>query len=167
MKQSRGTSFIKSVTSTAVGFVVSFVAQLVFLPILGVQIELHQNTIFAVIMTVISVGRGFIMERIFEALGWRLRMSAFVMAVLAELQRQRDAEGYDLAHDLQHTPREIASAGAAYLIGLAGGDALWPWSDGFKPDVNDTRRDLVRGGALALASGELCDIISKRPKVRA
>lgn len=166
MKQSRGTSFLKSIVSTAVGFGVAMIANALVLPLFGYTPSLKENFIITCIYTVISVARGYALERIFEAMGWRTRMSAFVLACLAELQRQRSHEGYTEEHDAQHSPREIAHAGAAYLIGqseplnlgdgivISGGN-IWPWSDGYKPDV--LRRDLVRGTALGMAAGELAD----------
>lgn len=165
MKQSRGTSLLKSLVSTAVGFAVAMLANALVLPFFGWSPSLSENLVLTTIYTVISIARGYALERIFEALGWRTRMSAFAMAVLAERQRQISAEGYDEHHDNSHDVREIASAGAAYLIGLVGGHGLWPWNDGFKPDTKDMRRDLVRGGALALAAGELHDRNRKRKSV--
>lgn len=187
MKQSRATSFTKSLVSTAVGFAISFLAQILILPLLGVPINLTQNTIFAVIMTVISVARGYLLERAFEAMGWRTRMSAFVMAALAELQRQRTQEGWTIEHDNEHEHGELARAGAAYLFAgsltnpilrervrargsVTGSDtwnvikSLWPWDwMWWKPSRDDWRRDLVRGCALGLAEGERLDR-QRKPK---
>lgn len=178
MKQSRATSFFKSLVSTAVGFGVAMVANALVLPLFGYTPSLKENFLITCIYTVISVARGYALERIFEALGWRTRMSAFAMAVLAERQRQVTHEGYDAAHDQGHSPRELARAGAAYLIGRdhvacpapdggrlplrLSGRVLWPWSlDSWKPA--ELRRDLVRGAALAHAAGELADKQRKRP----
>lgn len=170
MKQSRGTSLLKSVVSTAVGFAISFAAQLIFLPLLGVPINLSQNTIFAIIMTVISVGRGYVMERIYEALRWSTKLSPFANAVLAERQRQIQVEGWDAHHDDTHPPGELACAGAAYArkakLHLQPGYGPiayraycpneWPWSmEWWKP--TGFRRDLVKGAALILAEGERFD----------
>lgn len=167
MKQSRATSFLKSIVSTAVGFAISFAAQLIFLPMLGVPINLTQNTAFAIIMTAISIGRGYLMERAFEAMGWRIRMSAFALAVLAERQRQIASEGWTVEHDDEHRPGELGLAGAAYCIsartqarGLAPSTIeppeCWPWSrEWWKP--TGFRRDLVKAAALVLAEGEKFD----------
>lgn len=177
MKQSRATSFLKSVVSTAVGFGVAMIANALVLPLFGYTPSLKENFLITCIYTVISVARGYALERLFEAMGWRTRMSAFALAVLAELQRQRTHEGYTEEHDTQHSPRELARAGAAYFIGAErvsitdpgggtlpikiGGYALWPWSyDSWKP--RELRRDLVRGTALGMAAGELADRQRKR-----
>lgn len=153
MKQARSTSLMKSVTSTAVGFAISFAAQLVFLPMLGVRIELHQNMIFAIIMTLISIARGYAMERVFEAMGWRTRMSAFALAVLAERQRQIDIEGWTPEHDDDHDLNDLASASAAYMLDNR---HYWPWRDGYKTS-HPKRRKYVIGAAMAIATGESLD----------
>lgn len=153
MKQSRATSFIKSLVSTAVGFIVAMVANAIVLPVFFRAPSLSENLIITVIYTVLSIARGYLLERAFEALGWRVKMSAFAVAVLAERQRQKDAEGYDEAHDDQHTEQELASGSVAYLLDRP---AYWPWSSGFGVH-NERRRKLVKGAAMAIALGDLHD----------
>jgi hypothetical protein len=170
MKQSRLMSWLESCINIAVGFGISLAAQMFFLPLLGVAIDFHQNLFFALIMTVISLLRSFLLRRVFETLHIRRPLSAFMQAVIAECYRQREVEGYDAAHDAQHSPRELARAGAAYLLGgeetKVGGNGvlpqrftgflLWPWNrESWKP--RELRRDLVRGCALGIAAGELAD----------
>lgn len=167
MKQSRSTSLLKSVISTGVGFGISLMAQWVFLPLLGVSISLHQNITFAIIMTAISIARGYALERVFEFFGMRIKLSPFVQAVLFERQRQSDGEGWDAAHDDAHPPGELGVAGASYLLSarsLVQGHApdsiqppqCWPWErHWFKPTA--IRRDLVKGCALGIAEGERHD----------
>jgi hypothetical protein len=157
MKQSRATSFIKSLVSTAVGFVVAYAANMIILPLFGLPISHSANFLLTCIYTVISIVRGYGLERLYEAMGWRTRMSAFALAVLAERQRQITIEGYGDTHDDLHHSSELATAGAAYL---ANDDRLWPWDDGFKPD--GVRRRYVKGAALALAAGEHLDRNRKR-----
>lgn len=162
MKQSRATSFTKSLVSTAVGFAISFLAQILILPLLGVPINLTQNTIFAIIMTVISVARGYLLERAFEAMGWRTRMSAAAVAILAERQRQVTQEGWSESHDDDHYPGSLARAGAAYALwntGWARGTIrsdIWPWNPTELRPYSE-RRDLIRAGALILAEAERVD----------
>lgn len=173
MKQSRSTSLAKSLISTAVGFGLSVAAQAIVLPAMGIPMPLEVNIAFACVMTVLSIARQFALERAFEALGWRQKVSPFAAAVLAERQRQIEVEGWSAEHDAQeHSPLGLAQAGAAYLIGArrfvvtdyeadesdvpVSGRILWPWGiDWWKPDT--LRRDLVRGCALAIAAGELAD----------
>lgn len=174
MKQSRLTSFIKSCVSTGVGFGVAFVANMLILPWFGLDISHSANLLLTTIYTAISIARGYLLERFYEALGWRTRMSAFASAVLAECQRQRDVEGWDAAHDDAHARGELAQAGAAYLIGpeplelvdhtttyhrvvVVTGRLLWPWGvDWYKPK-DDYRRRIVQGCALGIAEGEKFD----------
>lgn len=158
MKQSRATSFIKSIVSTVVGFGVAMLANAIVLPLFGWTPSLSENLILTTIYTVISIARGYALERIFEALGWRTRMSAFALAVLAERQRQIDVEGRTPVHDDEHKASEIAAGGAAYLLDNGN---YWPWSDGYKND-HPTRRKYVIGGAMALAAGEHLDRNRKR-----
>jgi hypothetical protein len=173
VKQSRGTSLLKSVVSTGVGFIVAYVANMIILPLFGLPISHSANLLLTTIYTVISIARGYALERFFEALGWRTRMSAFAMAVLAERQRQVIAEGWSSEHDDQHLDGELARAGACYAA-CAGerrafGEALhklgnlWPWArEWWKPA--DFRRDLVKAGALIIAEGERFDRNRKKVK---
>lgn len=168
MKQSKLVSWIESVTSTAVGFGISLAAQWFFLPLIGVEITLAQNITFAVIMTVISIGRGYALRRIFEHFGIRTKLSPFMQAVIAERRRQIEVEGWDAEHDDQHQPGELALAGSVYAneAGLHLDSSIpaiklppprnWPWSKHWwKP--TDFRRDLVKASALIIAEGEKHD----------
>lgn len=177
MKQSRSTSFLKSVISTAVGFGISLLAQWFFLPLIGVQIALHQNVTFAIIMTVISIARGYAMERVFEFFGMRMRLPASILAIAAERQRQISVEGWTPEHDDDHAPGEMARAGACYAlvdqIALqpdprktgavieVGSRWFWPWAnEWWKPQ--DNRRNLIRAGALIAAELDKMDRARKQ-----
>lgn len=166
MKQSRATSFLKSVVSTAVGFGVAMVANALVLPLFGFTPSLAENLLITCIYTVISIARGYALERIFEALGWRTRMSAFALAVLAERQRQVLVEGWTAEHDDAHETGDLALAGACYAK-CPGADPGhlplndWPWgAEWWKP--TGFRRDLVKGAALIIAEGERHDRNRKR-----
>ena len=165
MKQSRSASLTEAVLNTLAGFGISLAAQWFFLPLLGVAISLHQNLIFALIMTVISIARTFILRRVFEFLHIRAPMSPAMLAVIAERRRQIEAEGWSLEHDDLHDMGELARAGAAYALhrdidcGMM--PDVWPWSpEWWKPQ--GFRRDLVRAGALILAEIERFDRLRKR-----
>jgi hypothetical protein len=132
-------------------------------------------------MTVISIARGYALRRVFEHCGLRTKLSPFMQAVIAERQRQVEVEGWDAAHDAQHSPGEIAVAGSAYArraylhlennAGYIANKAFylpnwWPWSIGWwKP--TDFRRDLVKACALIVAEGEKYDSNRKRPIIPA
>jgi hypothetical protein len=171
MKQSKFMSMLESVINIAVGFGIGLIAQIVFLPMLGVAVSLRQNLIFAAIMTVISIARSYALRRVFEALHIRRPLSPFMQAVIAERHRQIDAEGWDTAHDDLHAHGELAAAGAAYALTAEkhltnGPDVVndrliyvpkfWPWDIAWFKPVG-FRRDLVRGAALLIADGEKWD----------
>lgn len=165
MKQSRMASFRESLLNVGIGFGVSFVAQLIFLPLIGVPIRLDQNFIFACIMTVVSVARTFAVRRLFEALHIRIPISPFMWAAIAERHRQITEEGWSHEHDDKHAPGELSRAGACYLLhaGSKRPDppSEWRWDERWwKP--TDYRRDMVRGCALAIAEGEKFDRTRRR-----
>ncbi len=168
MKQSRKASLIEASISTAAGFGLSVLAQAIFLPLLGVPIPLEANLVFAVIMTVISIARQFVLRRVFEALHIRVPISPFMLAVMAERRRQVEVEGWTAEHDDRHDAGELADAGACYAQ-CAGVNAAenstpptsWPWEpEWWKP--SGFRRDLVKAGALVVAEGEKHDRQKRR-----
>jgi hypothetical protein len=165
MKQSRSASLTEAVLNTLAGFGISLAAQWFFLPLIGVSITFQQNLLFAVIMTFVSIGRTFILRRVFEALHIRVPMSPAMLAVIAERRRQVDTEGWTTEHDDAHATGELARAGGAYA--RKAGTMLnvppneWPWdADWWKPQ--GFRRDLVRAGALILAEIERFDRLRRR-----
>ena len=64
--QSKKHSLIESVTQTVVGLVVSFAIQLVIYPMLNIPVTLSQNVIITAVFFVASIGRGYIIRRIFN-----------------------------------------------------------------------------------------------------
>lgn len=178
MKQSRSTSLLKSLVSTGVGFGVAYAANMIILPLFGLPLSHSANLLLTTIYTVISIARGYALERVFEAMGWRMKISPFMQAVIAERQRQQDVEGWDKAHDDRHDIGELARAGASYAISAAGTFTttamrehlqtarkwIWPWeNEWWKP--TGFRRDLVKAGALIVAEGEKFDRSRKRKPV--
>lgn len=170
MKQSRKASAAESAINIGAGFGISFAAQLVFLPMLGVPINLSQNFAFACIMTVISFARQFALRRVFEWLQIRVPMSPFVLAVIAERARQISAEGWTPEHDDKYLRGELAQAGACYALADQQLVAdvlprLWRWdADWWKPA--DFRRNQVKAAALIIAEGERFDRQKTRKPAR-
>lgn len=83
--------------------------------------------------------------------------------VLDERTRQQIVEGWTPEHDDQHEVGEMASAAACYAANAGGfvwqggwPGEVWPWSrEWWKP--TNSRRDLVKAGALILAEIERID----------
>jgi hypothetical protein len=63
--QSKKKSLIESVTQTVVGLVISFAIQLVIYPLLNIPVTFSQNVIITAVFFVASIGRGYIIRRIF------------------------------------------------------------------------------------------------------
>lgn len=176
MKQSKFMSMLESVINIAVGFGISFGAQILILPLLGVTVTLAQNLQFALIMTVISILRSYLLRRLFEALHIRVPLSPALLAIAAERRRQVDVEGWDAAHDDLHAPGDLAAAGACYSLApslRASGipvlgppiEKWWPWEAAWWKPV-DNRRDLVRAGALIVAELDR-ENRNRKPRARA
>ncbi|WP_173768955.1 hypothetical protein [Pseudazoarcus pumilus] len=87
--------------------------------------------------------------------------------VLAERQRQIEAEGWTPEHDDEHSSGEMAAAAGCYAFHAALGGwpdlspYLWPWDKAWwKPTT--PRRTLVKAGALILAEIERLDRAAER-----
>lgn len=80
--------------------------------------------------------------------------------VLAERRRQVEAEGRTPEHDDKYPGGQLACAAIAYLmvgVNPNGARLWWPWDvKTFKPSP-DTRRNLIKAGALLLADIEWLD----------
>jgi hypothetical protein len=68
MRQSRLMSLVEAVSNVAVGLLVAVATQFVAFPLLGVQASLEQNVRLALVFTVVSIGRGFLLRRLFEGI---------------------------------------------------------------------------------------------------
>lgn len=64
--QNRTHSLIESVTNTATGFIVSLCIQLVIYPVMDIPVRFHQNLIITTVFTIASIGRGYVIRRIFN-----------------------------------------------------------------------------------------------------
>lgn len=102
-------------------------------------------------------------------------MSRAIEDVIAERQRQMQAEGWSFSHDDKHVDHSLAKAAATYAAGAtidapdravmdtygASGTPgwikeLWPWGvEWWKP--SSRRRDLVKAAALIIAEIERLD----------
>lgn len=168
MKQTKLMSWVETCLNTGIGFAIAIATQILVFPLFGYDPPLSTNFKIALIFTVVSIVRGYVLRRLFEYFHIRVPMSPALVAIAAERRRQQDVEGYDLDHDDKHERGELAAAGACYALlpakshgficrgGLSDYDAMppeWPWAPSWwKPD--DDRRNLVRAGALILAELE-------------
>lgn len=86
--------------------------------------------------------------------------------VLAERRRQVEVEGRTPEHDDQYAGGQLACAAIAYLmagVNPNGARQWWPWDAQYWKPSPDTRRNLVKAGALLLADIEWLD--RKRAKL--
>jgi hypothetical protein len=68
MRQSRLMSLVEAVSNVVVGLIVAVATQIVAFPLLELQASLGQNVRLALIFTVVSIGRSFLLRRLFEIL---------------------------------------------------------------------------------------------------
>jgi hypothetical protein len=174
MKQSKLMSWVETCLNTTIGFAIAMATQILVFPLFGFAPPLSTNFKIALIFTVISIVRGYVLRRAFEFLHIRRPLSAFMQAVVAERYRQIEQEGWSYDHDDEHDVGELARAGACYARcagqPIGSGDPVlnhgylsmeWPWSsEWWKPA--GFRRDLVKAAALILAEGEKFDRSRKR-----
>lgn len=81
--------------------------------------------------------------------------------VIAERERQVNAEGWTPEHDDKHDGCELAAAAACYAVGSRAltyaGAQIWPWHHHWWKFNGDYRRSLVKAAALLLAEIERID----------
>lgn len=160
MKQPKLMSWLETCLNTGIGFGIAIAAQILIFPLFGFNPPLSTNFTIALIFTVISIVRGYLMRRLFEALHIRRPLSPFMQAVVAERYRQIEQEGWSHDHDDGHYTGELAMAGSFYArhAGMPAGEPPhgWPWSaHWWKPA--GFRRDIVKACALIVAEGEKFD----------
>lgn len=67
-KQTRRASLIETLLNTALGYGIALAAQIIVFPWFGIHIPLSSNIAIGMIFTVVSIARGFVLRRLFEAL---------------------------------------------------------------------------------------------------
>jgi uncharacterized protein YacL len=68
LRQTRIGSAVEQVVSTAIGFVIAFIANLIVLPLFGYPMTVGDGAAIGVIFTIISVVRGYWVRRLFNRL---------------------------------------------------------------------------------------------------
>lgn len=66
--QSKKHSFIESLLNTLIGYLIAVATQLLIFPLYNIHLELHQNLSMAMIFTLISIARNYIIRRYFNKL---------------------------------------------------------------------------------------------------
>ncbi len=94
-------------------------------------------------------------------------LTAAARDVLAERQRQISVEGWTPEHDDRHTTGALATAAGCYAmftLAYPPGDpvSFWPWSPSWWKPSDESRRNLVKAGALILAEIERLDRAAQR-----
>ena len=82
MQQTKLDSLVEALLSTFIGFVVSFTANLVLMPMLGITVSLSQNFVLTVAFTFVSVARSYLVRR------WANKYLSQVRAKMVEFFRK-------------------------------------------------------------------------------
>lgn len=64
--QTRTDSLMEAICNTAVGFVVSFITQIVMVWSFGLNLSVRESIMMVVIFTVVSVARQYVLRRLFN-----------------------------------------------------------------------------------------------------
>jgi hypothetical protein len=67
--QSRCGSLIEAIINVAVGYVVAVVTNMVVLPLFDIHVGLGDNMLIGLIFTAVSLGRSYLLRRIFNRYG--------------------------------------------------------------------------------------------------
>lgn len=68
MRQTRKASFVEIVLSTAIGYFIACLTQIIVFPWFGLYVPLSTNLLIGAIFTVVSIARGYVVRRVFEEL---------------------------------------------------------------------------------------------------
>ena len=71
MTQTRGMSLTESLANVAIGCVVGFATQLVVFPLLSIEASVEQNVLVSILFTLVSLGRSYVVRRVFNRLAGR------------------------------------------------------------------------------------------------
>ena len=69
--QSKKMSLLETCASTAIGYAVAILAQVLVFPLFGLTVSLSQNLAIGAIFTVVSIVRGYCVRRLFNRIGRR------------------------------------------------------------------------------------------------
>ena len=66
MRQSRAMSLVEAMANVLVGYGVAVVTQILIFPIFDLHTTLAQNLKMGAVFTVVSIGRSYVLRRLFE-----------------------------------------------------------------------------------------------------
>ena len=66
MTQTRTMSLVESLTNVAVGYALAILTQIIVFPIFSIEVSVSQNLTIALIFTVVSVLRSYVLRRVFN-----------------------------------------------------------------------------------------------------
>lgn len=69
--QSKKMSLLETCASTAIGYAVAILTQVLVFPLFGLTVSLSQNMAIGAIFTVMSIVRGYCVRRLFNRIGLR------------------------------------------------------------------------------------------------
>ncbi len=64
--QSKKMSLIETLSSVAIGYIISLIAQIIIFPIFGINVSLTDNLLIGLFFTVVSIIRGYYVRRLFN-----------------------------------------------------------------------------------------------------
>lgn len=70
MTQTRIASFVEAWGNVIIGYLVAVVANAVVLPAFGYQVSIADSFMIAVVFTLISLARSYVLRRVFNAIKW-------------------------------------------------------------------------------------------------
>ena len=65
--QSKKQSLIETLTNVGIGWFISFIANMLVLPLFGYNINLTDGLLISIIFTIISIVRGYVIRRFFNS----------------------------------------------------------------------------------------------------
>ena len=67
--QSKRESMVETLTNVSIGWFISFIANMLVLPLFGYNINLTDGLLISIIFTIISIVRGYVVRRWFNSKG--------------------------------------------------------------------------------------------------
>ena len=64
--QSKKMSLIETLSSVAIGYIISLAAQMIIFPIFEIEVSLEDNLLIGLFFTVVSIVRGYYVRRLFN-----------------------------------------------------------------------------------------------------